>query len=312
MWKRAAELYVLSVATTLLFTVWAVSSNHPAIKYGLPQPLNWHWIVKETLLMRFGFGWADFLMRFAIFMIFAPIVFFLVARRMWWLMAIGSFTAWVLRGQNFSLGWQIIFNSGILIGFYWQQIFDWFRDLRPKTQVAIKRFVIAVTAVSFIYSYLSVYLQSLLNHTLEHLPAGLQSFTLDWNHFNDWIWIYAQKWTMGPLRLVLFFFWFAVLFVIVDRYQATINQKTRGILELLGSNSLYVYIMHAFVVFVIKFFIPPATNFWQNFYFTAVALVLFIIFAVAYKVLRTNPLPNNLAEAKGLLLKGKALLNGPA
>jgi len=310
MWKRAVQLYVGSVILTLLYAAWALASNHPAIKYGLPEPVNWNWIIKETLLMRFGFGWADFLMRFAILMIFAPIAFWLVARGKGWLVLAASVIAWVLRGQNFTLGWQIIFNSAIVIGFYWQQITGWYKRLELNRKKILKGTVVGVTAISFIYSYASVYLQSLLNDTLSHWPLWIQHFTLRWNVFNDWVWQYAQKWTMGPLRIVLFFCWFAVLFVLVSRYEARINRKTRGVFELLGRNSLYVYIAHSFIVFIWKFFIPPVTNFWENFLFSASALAVLIAVTIVYRLIKENPRPANAAELKSMLAKSKLLLNG--
>ena len=314
MWKRAAQLYLASIFFTLLFVVWAVVSNHPAIKYGLPVPLDWHWIIKETLLMRYGFGWADFLMRFAILMFFAPFIFYLAAKRKWWLALIIIGTAWALRGENFSLGWQIIFNGGILIGFYWQQLSDWYRKLKPQRRKVLNRTVITITAITFAYSYVSTYGQSLLNHYYyfsTSIPIWLKNFTFHWNSFNDWIWLYAQKWTMGPLRVFLFFCWFSVLYVLVRRHEIGINRKTRGVLELLGRNSLFVYIAHAFIVFIVKFFIPLGyTNFFQNFFYTTIGIILLVLTTVVYQLLRSNPIPKSLPEAKNFVSKGRSLLAG--
>src|SRR6185312_5958516 len=93
----------------------------------------------------------------------------------------------------------------------------------------------------------------------------------------------AQKWTLGPLRLVLFFFWFATLFYLVQKYQSNITSRTYGVIELLGRNSLFVYIAHAFIVFGFQLFIPYQTNILQNFVITAAALLVLIIVTVFYR-----------------------------
>jgi len=66
--------------------------------------------------------------------------------------------------------------------------------------------------------------------------------------------------------------WFLTLYFLVRRYEDKINQLSRGLIELLGRNSLFVYISHAFIVYAFKLFIPPITNIYQNFIITAGAL----------------------------------------
>lgn len=285
MWTRALELYIGSVLLSLLFTAAAVYLNHPNIKDGLYSIINWPHIIKETLLMRYGFGWADFLDRFAILMLMAPISFYLLAKRKWWLLVGISVVGWIFRGEDFTLGWQIIFNLAMALGFYWHELVAKWKSFSQKAQRGIKRTVVSVAAISFSLSYLSVYVLSLLNEKFLGLPHWLQSLTLHWNTTNAWVWLYSQKWTMGPVRIVLFAFWFSVLFLFVQKYWRGINRVTRGKIELLGRNSLFVYIAHAFIVFVFKLFIPDQTKLWDNFLITSAALVLLILCTVYYKKL---------------------------
>ncbi|HZP55358.1 MAG TPA: OpgC domain-containing protein, partial [Candidatus Saccharimonadales bacterium] len=105
-----------------------------------------------------------------------------------------------------------------------------------------------------------------------------------WGRLNYDIWVYADKWTMGPLRIALFAFWFATLFWLVRRYERQINSFTKGLLELLGRNSLFVYTVHAFIVFVLRmYFIPLKTNFWQNFLITTAGMAVLIFVTLLYK-----------------------------
>jgi hypothetical protein len=286
MWRRALELYVGSIVLSLLFTALAVYLNHPSIKDGLPATLNWPHIIYETFLMRYGFGWADFLDRFAILMFLAPFGFYLISKGKWWLLSIISIVAWAFRGNNFTLSWQIIFTLGMLTGYYWNELKQKFAALKPSTQKRLKISLTLFTAITFVLSYASVFFLSKLNQRLLGNPASLSpwwtSLTNHLNAANQYIWLYTQKWTMGPVRIVLFMAWFIFLFWLVARYERRITRLTRGVVELLGRNSLFVYIDHAFIVFGFKFFIPPNTNIWQNFGITAAALAVLIATTILY------------------------------
>lgn len=284
MWTRALELYVVGVGLTFLFLAWAYFAHQSGLK-DFPPDFTWAHYAWEALIMRFTYGWADFIVRFAILMFFAPVVFYLLTKRLWWLALIGTFTAWLLRGQGFTLSWQLIFNLGIIIGFYWQELVAKFNSLKTGTRKTLKRSLAAAAAVTFAFSYASVFLLSLLFYLwgINRLPHWWQHIAYDWGNWNHDIWLYADKWTMGPLRVVLFFIWFPVLYWIIRRYEYRLNKMTRGIVELLGRNSLFVYTAHAFIIFILKvYIIPPKTGFWQNFIITAFGLALLIGVAIAY------------------------------
>ncbi|HVX58255.1 MAG TPA: OpgC domain-containing protein [Candidatus Saccharimonadales bacterium] len=288
MWSRALELYLASIFFTLFFTALAVYTNHETIKYGLYNVINWPHILKETITMRYGYGWADFLDRFALLMLIAPIAFYLLAKGKWWLMIGASFVFWLV-GQhisenNFTITWQFLFNLAMLIGFYWQRISAWFKSLGRMSRRRILYTINVLSVLTFALSYASVYVLSVLNEKLTSLPQWLITTTLKWNNFNEWIWRYTQKWDLGFLRIILFLLWFTTLFMIVDKYHRNINKRTGYLIELLGRNSLLVYIMHACIVFAFKYFIPPQTTFWQNFLYTGGALACLFLTTIVYKV----------------------------
>jgi hypothetical protein len=289
MWKRAFMLYIASVFFTLLFTFLAVHFNHPSIKDGVADSINWPRIVRRSFALLYGFGWADFLSRFAILMLLAPFGFYLLVKNRWKLFIIISLIAWAFRANNFLLSWQIVFFGGMLVGFYWSQLEVKFNDLKPRVRRRIKLSVIWVSALTFLLSYLSVYVLSVLNQRLATLPHSLQTLTYRWNDINEFVWLYAQKWTVGPLRIVLFMFWFAALFMLVRRYENAINKGTKGTLELLGRNSLFVYIAHAFIVFGFKFFVLPGHPLWINFIVTAAALAILIGVTLLYVRIKPRP-----------------------
>lgn len=286
MWTRAAELYIAGVALTFLFLAWVEFTHHAPIKDTLPSPFPWHHFIGEAFLMRFTYGWADFLVRFAILMLFAPLVFYIIAKGKWWLAMAGIIAVWAFRGTSFSLAWQLIFNFGILAGFYWQQIENWFRKLGARRSKLVMRGFAIIAVSTFTISYSSVYVLSLLFHLWGDnlLPHWLQHVAFTWGWINHDIWIYADKWTMNWLRVILFGFWFPVFYWIVRKYERQIARYSRGLLELLGRNSLFVYIAESFIVFTFKMYlIPSTTNFLQNFLITGVSLALLILITILYK-----------------------------
>jgi fucose 4-O-acetylase-like acetyltransferase len=127
----------------------------------------------------------------------------------------------------------------------------------------------------------------------------MQSFTYKWNWLHNYVWVYTQKWTLGPLRIVLFIIWFWALFAITHRYQKAISRYSQGVLELLGRNSLFVYIAHAFIVFAFRLYlIQPGTSLAENFVITATALALLIGLTMLYQRQMShrkaiNPVPND-------------------
>ncbi|HSX17766.1 MAG TPA: OpgC domain-containing protein [Candidatus Saccharimonadales bacterium] len=284
MWQRALELYVAGVGLTFVFLSWVEFTHHAPIKDTLPIPFPWHHYIKEALLTRFTYGWADFLVHFAVLMLIAPFVFYLISKGKWWLALAGMIVAWAFRGEHFTLAWQLIFNGGIIIGFYWNEIVSRFRRLSAERRRLIKRVFATLAAATFIVSYASVYILSLLNYFYGSLTPWLRHVTFTWNDYNSDIWVFADKWKVGWLRILLFLIWFPVFYWILHKYEKQIGRASRGLLELLGRNSLFVYTIHAFIVFILKMYvIPPKTNFILNFLITGSALVTVVLATIVYK-----------------------------
>lgn len=306
MWTRAAELYIVGTGLTLLYLAWAVFSHHPTIKDSLPIPFPWHHYLGQIFLMRFTYGWADFLVRFALLMLIAPFVFYIVSKGWWKLALIGIFVAWLFRGQGFTLSWQLIFNTGILAGFYWNELRSWLAQLSFKHRRLLKWSIASIAVITFAISYASVFVLSLLFNLWGNgqLPVVLQHVAYDWGNWNHDIWNIADKWTMGPVRAALFFFWFTTFYWLVRRYEQPVGRFTRGILELLGRNSLFVYTVHSLIIFILKLYIiPPKTGLLQNFFITGFGLVLLVAITRIYKKVEPSLETLSLARLK-LLLSG--------
>lgn len=273
MWTRSAQLYILAVTTTLGYSYWALKTGHLYIKDdALAIGQSWGHIIKDTLTFRYSFGWADFLSHFAIFMFFAPFAFWALAKKQWTFVLLASFVVWLNRGQSFTAAWQIIFFGGMVIGYNWQRLNNYWNDLSTLARLGLKNIVIYSAAVTFFISYVSTYILSVLNERIDSLPLHLQSYVLSWNQSNDYVWRYFQKWTMEPGRIILFLVWFSAIYMLVSRYQKGIDRRSFGIVKMIGQNSLFVYLAHSLVVFVFKIFVPKPINLLANFLLTSLAI----------------------------------------
>ncbi|MBX4190600.1 OpgC domain-containing protein, partial [Candidatus Saccharibacteria bacterium] len=198
---------------------------------------------------------------------------------------------------------QLIFNVGIMIGFYWQELQARFSLINAGRRRLIKRAFAFAAVLTFAASYASIYLLNLLNWLWGR--GSLSSFwahvTWTWDRLNYDVWVYADKWTMGPLRIILFFIWFPALYWLCRRYESKINHYTRGLIELLGQNSLLVYTIEAFIVFIFKIYlIPSKTGFFENFTITTSSIVVLVGLTVLYKKLRAR---TNFAQLGSKVIK---------
>src|SRR5690606_23989818 len=89
-WKRAFLLWALATFFTIFFTAWAVLTPDSRAYANRYDREVWRFFA-NTFALRYGFGWAEFLTRYAMFMLFAPFAVWLVARGRAWVVALVSF-----------------------------------------------------------------------------------------------------------------------------------------------------------------------------------------------------------------------------
>ncbi len=276
-WRRAGLLYVLAVFFTFFYTAWAVLEPNSA-KYATLYSEGGVKFLYNTLLLRYAFGWADFLTRYAMFMLFAPFVVLLIARGKAWLVAIASVGIWFFLRDNVYLlpfsAWQLDFMLGIILGYYLPQIEAWFKHLAYDRQRLIFRGVTMVAFVTFVCSiifFVALHVFVPASSPVYVIPHTIASYT--------------DKQHLAPVRVAIGIVWFAALYMVFRYYEKDIARKTFGILEVFGRNSLFVYCLHAFILFVIDLYLlPPISSILIN---TVVTLaVLVIIYVVTYY--RTN------------------------
>lgn len=260
MWKRATVLYILAVGFTFFYTAWAVLQPD-APKYETIYARDGIRFLVDTFTLRYAFGWADFLTRYAVFMLAAPLVVWLIAKQKAWIVAFGSFFIWFfLRETERFLpfaSWQLVFMFGIIIGYYLPQIEAKCMNINKETRRQFLSVLWLLGSVSFLAS---IFWILIIPYLAQHYPAFaetplIQSFVTTLQQIMP----YFNKEHLDPARVAVGIIWFATLFTFFRVYEERINQLTRGVLDTLGRNSLYVYCLHAFILFFIDMYFRPSS-----------------------------------------------------
>lgn len=267
-WKRAGKLYLLSVGLTTLFTLWGWILNSPGVKLGIwPFGESFGLMVFKTVTLQYVYGWADFLPFYAVFMVFAPLCLWLIAKKNALAVLVISGIIWVCRGNNFYLAWQTLFVAGIVVGFYFSRLDNFFISLRRpvKKLLSVTLFGSAVITLMistfFVFGIWTIFRASWVSL----LPEGIVNFLTAAKDFyypiqTPWF----DKVTLPPIRLVLSGLWFTSLLVLFRRQERFLVNLLGGLLLKFGQNSLLVYVVHGFLLFPSFIFLPGNTGFFGN------------------------------------------------
>lgn len=250
LWRRALLLYGLAVGFTLFYTTWA-----SLLPDGYVRQPNWQGSVGDLLFnavtLQFHFGWADFLARYAVFMVFAPLVLWLIAKHRAWIVAVISIGAWWLwrdiPGWQIFTAWQVIFMIGIIIGYYLPTIEEHVRAWSTNIKHILWWTVVGIAAISYLAIVLRFSVLPFFTPNLSSNPSA------------EWLAVFDRD-SLESLRMAVGIVWFSGLYLLFRRFEQQINRITMGTLLLLGQNSLFVYSFEALVIFSIDIFIPAPVH----------------------------------------------------
>ncbi|UTX51379.1 OpgC domain-containing protein [Candidatus Saccharibacteria bacterium TM7i] len=278
-WKRAALLYTLSIATTLVFTLAAIilktDPTQGVLYNGNIFSINF---LQDLLSLSYIYGWTDFLARYAVFMLLAPAALFLIAYKKTGILigisALIWFTSPSIGIEHFT-AWQVLFVAGMIIGGKLDVIIKFFNNRKSRPYTATIFTVAALTVLWSTY--------------VDLLYPTIISF-----HFNNSLFILLQnslhipyplhdtlfsKQFMPILRVIISILWFTAVLVLFQKNEDRIKKYTGSFFSFLGQNSLVVYVIHSFVIFGI-FIVFTKNN--TNLGFTISTLIGFGAIAVVF------------------------------
>jgi hypothetical protein len=253
----------------LIFTFigWFFLDN-PGLKPGirpLDQPL--HEVLFGAFSLQYLYGWADFLRLYAIFIIATPMALWLLRKGKWLIVGIVSCALWSIfpiaheitvksTELLMPLSWQLIFFGGLIIGYHWVDLRSWWQRQTKKVRFSISTSVLGLAALTLSANAIIV-----IGNVIGIFPAQVASF-YDMIHTS-----YFDKNSLEVLRVILFGLWFTLGLSIFIRYEKQILKTFGWILLPFGTNSLYVYILHAALLFFAHLIVVPglSNNLLQNF-----------------------------------------------
>lgn len=256
--KRALILYAWCVGLTLLFT-WATLQGLTGdyVKPGLWQGSVWD-LVAHSVSLQYVYSWADFLKFYAVYLVFSMPTIWLLRHSKAWLVALLSLAVWWGGGHNEFQHWQVLFFLGTVAGWYWQPILSY-----------AKRFPAILTRLHYPVTFITIVLSVVIVE-----GSLLPQLSQDLNPF------FANTSMYAP-RVLMFGLWFSAMYRFCATHEEWLHRKVGWFFETLGQNSLYCYIISAFLIYGVHIYIPPSQPIAVNFVITLASVVL--VWLAAYK-----------------------------
>lgn len=262
-WSRALTLYLWSIGLTVLFSLLALHfMGNPGLKdkYFVG---TLHDFLVQTITLRFSYGWADFLTFYSVYLFFAPFAIWMLREKLWQLVLAISLLVWIQTSTEMG-GWQIIFFTGLICGFHRESIGRFLLGLKQRAKKVLTALVYTITGVTLVLSVFFTTIAeeygkpSTTGHLLGFDVTGARNYSV------DVLRVHFDKIPMEPMRLVLFYIWFAALFMLVREFEEPIERRLGWFLITLGQSSLYVYIISSFLLFFNYIVIPGGQPWYIN------------------------------------------------
>lgn len=287
--KRALTLYITASVLVIGFTLigWGFYSGDPGLKYGIMESQNFLKLAWETITFQYIYGWADYLRLYAIFIAISPLALWLLRRGLWYVVLGFSLLVWYLFPIDFRslswetvellqpVAWQLIFFSGLVIGFHWADISTWCAKYRKVLIPYAVVPLVTIAVVTFVWNVFAVFANEFIVDNSWTQMLSDRAWELRLNEFH--------KEQLPLVRFGLFLLWFWAAFLVIRRLEEPIVRYTGWLLLSFGTNSLYVYTLHAILVFFVHIYFVstiPILNF-----LIAAGVVALIYIAIRTKFL---------------------------
>lgn len=273
-WTRAFILYIWSIITsTLIFAMtilWkAEYTPFPPGTDSINNPENFIGAVTQFINLSAVFGWANFLVLYAVFLAFSPLAILLLRRGQWLVLLCTSLFIWFigLGKENMFLSWQLLFFGGAIAGYYYHELnIKWSTIKKRRT---IKKIFIYLASVLIAISAAITFGWRFIESSISPISKA------DFLQFRLYLDPFFDKIELHPPRLLVTVIVFIGLFFIFTSYQKEIYKFFGWILLPFGRHSLFVYILQSIVVVIVAGIFPKTANTITNFFIT-IGTILFL------------------------------------
>lgn len=242
---RGIMLYVWMLITSLALVGVSWLFNFKGSMAHVPIPEgNWGELILSTLSVSYVHTLTHFLYLYAIFLVIAPGVIWLMRKGKSWIAAIASMLVW-LAGVFYSIEWmqwQVLFFLPAIAGFYFETILAWYRSLAQKWRDVIRFGSITVLMVSVVIA---------MSEVLSHMPGDYENTLFSREPISLGTLLVAFTWFIGLLSL------FQLLLPVLKKWLG-------WLLLPFGERSLTAYILHTIPLVFCAMAFSISNNFILN------------------------------------------------
>ncbi|BCU06533.1 OpgC domain-containing protein [Allochromatium tepidum] len=280
LWRRAWQLYTVNlfvIASLALLklvpgvnvfelTHWTSPWSGESFPLYPPAGTDWWDTVGQILLLRIGPHQFQIIGLYVVLLAGTPLALYLLGRRLAWVVLLLSWGAYALNhilqinltGARYeyafpTLTWQLLFFNGLLIGYYRERTLEFLAGPASRWLVSLS----AALLVGFLF---------LANNNPNPLfwPWGQMDF-IDPRTFGELYQTWFLKTPLGLGRLLNNVAAFIVAYHLLSRYWSLVERTVGRLLIPLGQNSLYVFILHVYVLLILyNTPLPGLDLFWVN------------------------------------------------
>lgn len=258
--RRAAMLYVWSLIGSIVYVaiIWYV--HLPGGSPSTPMPVgDWATFLTQLITMQYTWVWVYFLTLYAVFLAAAPIAIWLLRRRQAWIVIAISLIllvfGWMTKSEI--LQWQFLFFIPTAIGFYLQNILDWWHAQKKSRRIAVMVTTVSLTAITLAASIIFTYYS--------------QSFVDVARYVNGTIF---SKDSISLARAGMAMLWFGGFMFVFHIFKRYISKYFNWVLIPVGTHSLTAYLVHGLALCTVSFFTTAGSDYWIN---TLLGLIAILI-----------------------------------
>ena len=244
--QRGLMLYIWMCITTvfLVATTWYAQFKGNVAHVPIPVG-DWQALLHQIIKLDYVHTLTHFLYLYAIFLVAAPCVLWLLRRNKKWLVVALSAVFWFIGFQTSIewLQWQVLFFIPSVFGYYFDTAFAWYRSRTPKARLALRLVPIFILAITFLTSLVAV---------LPHEPGT-------YIHA-----VFNRRPLLTLPTILLSFVWFFGLLSLFQYIMPFLKKSFSWLLPLFGERSLTAYILHTIPLVICQMLFASSTNFWVN------------------------------------------------
>lgn len=282
-WRRAGELYLINSLVVLASLCIALFFSSHNLANDIPGAISTQssvGLMARIMNFSYSIGWANFLMYYAVFLLFAPFALYVLRTKFWTvvpLLSIAVFAAGpALLGHGSTYAafavWQIYFYLGLTLARLRAPIISWFYGLKQTTHRKLSTAVIGLAALSVAASLsLSQVGQRFAGSSW--LPAQAQTaYSALLSHqqaINHWL-LNNRTGILRPLASLLML---AAVYLFYQKYKQPLLARTGRFVNAMGRDTLWIFVAQAMAIPLLAA-IPLRRNLFNNLLLTTTLMLL--------------------------------------